>query len=444
MNKKFILVFLLLFIIQMTVPTNIYAKEDQLQISIEYINEIRENMELPSLSINDKLNKMSESHSKYMYYNNVYSIIEESGKLYYRGRYPWDRALYYSYDKPYIFEYINKSGEDHLDNIRNYIDNPYSRITFFDPLYTEIGMSNYDKYYTYNLGGRNRKNTYKVTYPYNNQNNIPINWTNRYSLNPYEGTKLSSEECGYPITLSYYADDYIIKEVKVNKINIINLKNSKEIKYRILTPNEDRNINNSIIILPTEKYEQNTTYSVDVDLDISFTNGLKKEYIYNGKFKTVDNQYNILSDPFLNRGDFMKEIVKALGYRLNYLGNNSFIDVDNKSELGKYIYTAYNNNIISGYSDNTFRPEVKITKEQVYIILIRAYEDKYKKIELRSIDKELDLIDKEKISPWALTNIYKANKLGIMSIENNTLNPKDYITKDELTKIMEKYNKVLR
>jgi uncharacterized protein YkwD len=460
--KKRLLLVILLFVLTFNLNTynKSYANQNmntdlnskEKDNSIEYINSIRKQMGIPILNSNDILNKMSDNHSKYMFYNNIYSSIEESGKLYYRGRYPWDRALYYSYSKPYITEHICKTNKNYKDGILKYIDNPYSRIGLLDPIYNEIGMGNHENYYTYNLGGSSRQDSYKVIYPYNGQKNISTNWTNEYLVNPYEGMELKPEENGYPITITYYSEKDKIKDIKINSIKIVNENDEKEIQYKVKTSKADVNLNNSIIILPIGKYDYNTKYKVSIDLDMITSESNKVEFNYEGTFYTEEqigkNQFNThvtkeLIDEKVNRGEFTEELVKTLKYKLDKETTVKFKDIDLNMENKEYIYTAYNNNLIKGYDDNTFRPREYITKEQAYVIFIRAYENKLKKIDLMEKDKGLEIKDKDKISSWALTSMYKASKLKILSLDENKLNPKDYITKSELKTMIEKYNNLI-
>lgn len=424
-----------------------YANDDETERTIEYINLIRQAMNLPLVQTDTKLKSAATTHNKYMYYNNAFSSIEESGNLYFRGRYPWDRTSYYLYTKPNIYELISNTNKTYTEGINAFLNNPYSRVALLDPVYTDVGMNVFEGYYTYDLGGDKRLQDYQIVYPYNQQTMVPINWTNQYSISPYDPFKLSPEGCGIPITYTYYSDNLKVKQFKNIEVTLIHKLVNKEIKCEILTPDSDRYLKSSIIILPTEKYTYSTTYELKINMDIEFSNGTTQKVDYTGTFMTqASDTVTINSQTFLNRSKFTEEIVKSLGYDLVEPFEVKFHDIDIKSVNAKYIYTAYLHGIISGFTDEKlgleFRPDLNISREQAYAMLIRAYESKFGKI---FVDKTLSISDYKDISKWAVDEgvIEDANQLGILVVTDNKLKPKEYLTINEFDQIMKKYNEAI-
>lgn len=78
--------------------------------------------------------------------------------------------------------------------------------------------------------------------------------------------------------------------------------------------------------------------------------------------------------PYSNvtRGQTTKIIVNARGWAINTTGGPHFMDVQPGSAFYNYVETAFNRNIISGYSDNTFRPNNDVTRGQISKILYLA------------------------------------------------------------------------
>lgn len=104
-----------------------------------------------------------------------------------------------------------------------------------------------------------------------------------------------------------------------------------------------------------------------------------------------------------------------------------------------YINHLANIGIISGYSDNNFKPDKNLSREEAATILFRV-------IEYCSITNyNLDFVpynDDNEISDWAKDGIYKIQQLGIMiGTENNLFMPKaDYITEQAIASFVNLHN----
>jgi transcriptional regulator with XRE-family HTH domain len=139
-----------------------------------------------------------------------------------------------------------------------------------------------------------------------------------------------------------------------------------------------------------------------------------------------------------------EEIVKALGYPLLDASKMTFSDVDINSVRAKYIYTAFYNNIIFGQSDELFAPDLNITRQEAYTILVRAFEAKIG----RSIQyfEESPINDYMNLSPWAMDNkcILKAAGVGFLVTNSyNNLIPQGHVSEKEFVLIVEKFREAL-
>lgn len=78
--------------------------------------------------------------------------------------------------------------------------------------------------------------------------------------------------------------------------------------------------------------------------------------------------------PFNNttRGQMTKIVVAAFGIPINTTGGPHFTDVATNNPFYAFIETAYNNGIVSGYSDNTFRWGNDVTRGQLSKIVVQA------------------------------------------------------------------------
>lgn len=79
-------------------------------------------------------------------------------------------------------------------------------------------------------------------------------------------------------------------------------------------------------------------------------------------------------------------LVKALKLENEQIDINEadkiFTDSEHISpELKKYVLIAYKNNLISGYSDNTFKPQGKLTRAEAAALLFKVLKSEvYKKV----------------------------------------------------------------
>lgn len=83
--------------------------------------------------------------------------------------------------------------------------------------------------------------------------------------------------------------------------------------------------------------------------------------------------------------------------------------------------------IVTGYSDQTFRPEKPITREEFAVMLVRA-------LSLDSKGKQLTFKDNSKISNWAYAEVKTAVNAGIITgYADGTFRPQDRINRAEVT-----------
>ena len=75
---------------------------------------------------------------------------------------------------------------------------------------------------------------------------------------------------------------------------------------------------------------------------------------------------------FTTRGQFSKIIVGAENWPIDTHGGPHFTDVLPGSTFYNYIETAYNKGVISGYADRTFRWGNNITRFQICKIVVTA------------------------------------------------------------------------
>jgi len=438
----------------MAAPTD--DKDDEVVRTIDTINELRKVYNLPLLSFNDALNNTARIHNRYMDFNNTYSSIEETGNLYYRGRYPWDRASYNGYTKSYVFEALIKDSTTFENGLELLLQNPYARYNILDPLYSELGMSSYDEFTTYLFGGSERDDYVEVAYPYDNQYEVETTFDNRYIIDPYSKVEENSGNVGVPISYNVYSSEGKVKSFSNISVSLYDTKSNRYLDVKYFSSNSDRNLINSIMILPLESYNFNTTYDISIKANVTFDKEIKLDdgsrsstsFInYEGSFTTKLSTVDLTQYSYVTRAQFVEDLMK-LNDRLirSYVIKDSletiFPDVNVNSANYKYIYTAHSNKIINGYEDKLFRPNANITREQAYTVVIRNYEDIYGGIDLDIDDIELSYSDTESINKYAKESIYKAKKIGLLTDSEYKFEPTVYISIREFNDIILKYEKI--
>jgi amidase len=76
----------------------------------------------------------------------------------------------------------------------------------------------------------------------------------------------------------------------------------------------------------------------------------------------------------ITRSQLCKIVVLARGWTLITPGVAAFSDVEVGSPFYSYVETAFRHNVVSGYSDSTFRPGNSATRAQLAKIIQRAYQ----------------------------------------------------------------------
>lgn len=428
---------------------------DERQTALAKFNEIREVLggEFKPLTINEALTEMAQTHATYMRFNNVFTSVEDSDLKFFRGRYPWDRAAYYKYDAAYIYEFIRKDLTNFGEGLQSLIEDPISRSFLLDPRYTDIGMGRDEGYFTFIIGGEHKHLSRLVNYPLKNRQkddtafHIPTVWHGDSKEALYALAEEKVGQVGMPITESYYGKQILRTEEE--SVILTNVDNNTVLDAVVLGAGKHFLLENTITVLPLKPYERNSKYQVQLTYilvtedDAGNIKREKRSSFYH--FYTDSGLAEGATSPYVTRANFTEALVKAEGYGLIEPLAIRFTDVSINNTMSKFIYTANTYGLINGFPDGSFGPELNITKEQAYTILIKAYEKQQRTVNLTFLDTrafDSTYEDREDISDWALTYIKKAAKIGIV-YPGNTINPKAYLTEEEFSDILKRYKNVI-
>lgn len=455
MKRLLIICFILILLMNITVSASsvediMSGEENEVSRTVMSINESRKEIGLEPLVISDTLNTMALTHSKYQYYNDSNSSVEESDLLYYRGRYPWDRADYFQYEKNFVYEFVGDIYDNYLQGYMSLLNNPLTRPVLLNPMYDDVGMGTFEGKYTYLLGGNTLESEQSVIYPYNNQTNVEVSYDGELAdlvnLDPEE----ENPKSGLPITYTYYGND--IENFVLELVYLRTTDRTDNVDVKILEPGYLPQMKNTVTAVPREPLAYGTEYRLTLKFKLEFEDGTIESIHEIIDFTTVESLAQTMAIKFVTRADFTERIMKnsKLDFDLIEPLEMKFSDVDIQSSNSIYIHTASELGIINGYPDGTFGPEWNITKQQAYKILIEAYEKMVELDESKNYlpiivttpesERLIDYSDTNRIASWARDAVEKADELGIIVAQDGYIDPTEFITDDEFDEMMARFN----
>lgn len=124
----------------------------------------------------------------------------------------------------------------------------------------------------------------------------------------------------------------------------------------------------------------------------------------------------------LTRAEFTKILVAVLGLDTKAAKTSSFTDVAENNWFSPYVNAAYEAQLVTGYN-NQFRPNEKITREQMAATIARALA--LKPTGPASVIKDLDTA-----AAWAREDIGTVVELELMVGDDGRFKPKDAVTRE--------------
>lgn len=121
-----------------------------------------------------------------------------------------------------------------------------------------------------------------------------------------------------------------------------------------------------------------------------------------------DNTFRPLGN--ITRSELSTVLVRALDLKEDFKSGEHFIDAKDKWYQG-YVGALHKVGIIKGKTEKTFVPNDNITRQELAVILIRAFGLEEAALELKI---ESDLKDFNEIPNWAKYSVSLANKIGLM------------------------------
>ncbi len=138
----------------------------------------------------------------------------------------------------------------------------------------------------------------------------------------------------------------------------------------------------------------------------------------------------------ITRAEFAAMLVRMLGIPVDAYAN-VFSDVKAGDWYADVVQTIYNNGIMSGYA-GYFRPNDKITREEMAVSVMKAYELKTKAEAEITVSEEY-FKDTEAMAEWSRNSIFKAVSLELINGTGNQLfEPADYATRAQVSVLIKR------
>lgn len=113
---------------------------------------------------------------------------------------------------------------------------------------------------------------------------------------------------------------------------------------------------------------------------------------------------------------------------------NPFTDTTNPT-----VIKAFNAEIITGMGDNKFEPDLKLTREQLCVMIIRAMKSAGIVFgDDNSYAFQQSYADENEISGWAYSHVMIMNDMKIINGAENKLNPKSTLTREQAVIMLER------
>ena len=166
------------------------------------------------------------------------------------------------------------------------------------------------------------------------------------------------------------------------------------------------------------------------------------EYVFDNGFMAGTSQSAFSPDSGVTRA-MVVQTFYAIAGKPESSAENKFSDVKSNSWYSSSVNWANANGLAAGYPNGTFRPDVKVTREQL-AVFFKAFSGYQKKNNINRAPI-YDYTDYDNVSLYALSPMEWAVAVKLISGRSKTeLKPKDTATRAELAQMLYRYVPVTR
>ncbi|WP_179232984.1 S-layer homology domain-containing protein [Paenibacillus rigui] len=262
--------------------------------SLDLLNTLRTAVGAAPLTFDDSLNKAAQAHANYQDADKRMGHDETSGKLWFSGAGPGDRARAFGYASSGVGETVAPTSASSSGATQMLIDAPFHRFILLMPSFRDVGVGVSNGYTVIDPGKKSiiydSKDNGLVYYPYNGQTGIPAYWMAYETPNPLSSYGKAGAKVGYPITISTSTG---------NKLSFrsaqITDPSGNNVDYYLVDSNKGGN-SYGLIFIPKEPLKNNTTYKVNASVTLSsdFESGSSTNKTYDWSFTTQSDTISTL------------------------------------------------------------------------------------------------------------------------------------------------------
>ena len=195
---------------------------------------------------------------------------------------------------------------------------------------------------------------------------------------------------------------------------------------------------NSIVNSSEEnnKFSENTktAYTIPKDAQKHWAKEAIEYCLSKGYFKDIVKDQKFEPEKQITRGEFITILARFAGAKESNT-KISFTDIDKNMYYAPFVAWAKENNITAGTGIGKFSPDKPISRAEMTTMLYRFL--KSIKIDLKSLDKNIDFKDKDKIPSWAKEAIKEMVDFGILNgNDDGTFNPKGKFKRCQMSQII--------
>lgn len=291
---------------------------NEIDIGLDYLNEIRNSVGLNLFTNNTYLNNSAINHANYLNTNNLIGHYQLDSSLdYYTGYTPQDRMIYHSYNNRMGSENLSKGQLNVYESINQLMSAIYHRFGFLSLKNNEIGIGIINTSYVFDMGNSYFENFCKneasftgngsyytnickdetkkisldryiemenilidsnpdiIVYPFEDQVNV-LPYFFEEKPDPLPNSSVS----GFPISIQFNENKYVLGDIDIIEFKLLDSITllEKELLLSMNYSNDPNNkfTKNEFAIFPKYRLDYNTRYKVEI------------QYKYNGEIKNKE------------------------------------------------------------------------------------------------------------------------------------------------------------
>ena len=235
----------------------------------------------------------------------------------------------------------------------------------------------------------------------------------------------------------------------------VRLKQNKKNTFHLEVEDKAGNLSPKTVFTITERGETSDENDIRVVIDETAGEDSNAPHIANPFSDIEGNRYaeyievlrlqgvlqgypdgTVRPDAFVNRAELLK--MATLSFGLNVLveaGSSPFIDVPKLSWFARFVETGKEEGVISGYPDNTFKPEQTVNRAEALKIILNSSRTPYNTTP--PAEYLFTDVGYGQTNTWYYPYVYFLKKNGIIfGRSDGSIRPSDSMTRGELAEII--------